>query len=371
MNVALSACLIVKDEAAHLPRALDSVRAVTDEIIVVDTGSADGTPDIAAQMGARVFHHPWRGDFAEARNASLSHTTGAWILWLDADEALEPDSAAQLPLLLQTTSAEGLQVIVRSFYPPGATAEYGDTLQPRLFRNRPEHRFEQRIHEQIAPSILRRGGRIEPTRLCLWHYGYQQTTAQNQQDRNQRNLELLHAAATAEPDNAYLRAMLGINLSRVQRIDEALPHLHSALAHPALPAEVLHEAHLALGSIAFARQNFSAAAECAQHSLRYSGPDELTALRLLAQARLALGEARLREHVQPALAETEAVDLVSLAQHIEQTRQAYAAAHEAFVLLHAHPRLTAHRRAEAEGGLERCAQVLALLSRLAVTTSPR
>jgi tetratricopeptide (TPR) repeat protein len=320
-------------------------------------------------LGARVFHHLWRGDFASARNVSLSAATGLWILWLDADEALEPDSAAQLKPLLQATTAEGLHVTVRSFYPPDATAEYGDTLQPRLFRNRPEYRFEQRIHEQIAPAIVRRGGRLEPTALRLSHYGYQQATAQNQQDRNQRNLELLQAAVVAEPENNYLRAMLGINLSRVARLEEALPYLQMAVAQPALPAEVLHEAHLALGSIAFARQNFAAAAERAQHSLQYSGPDELTALRLLAQARLAQGEALMREHMQPALAAIETIDLARLSEQIEQARHTYAVAREAFTHLQAHPRLTAHRRAEAEGGLARCAQVQGLLSRLAAVAA--
>ena len=69
----VSLTMIVRDEQVNLPRALESVRGVFDEIVVVDTGSRDRTVEIAESFGARVFHFAWIDDFAAARNAA-SHT---------------------------------------------------------------------------------------------------------------------------------------------------------------------------------------------------------------------------------------------------------------------------------------------------------
>ena len=67
----LSLCVIAKDEALMLPGLLNSVRGVVDEIVVVDTGSCDETPDIAKEAGALVVSHPWQNDFSDARNRAL------------------------------------------------------------------------------------------------------------------------------------------------------------------------------------------------------------------------------------------------------------------------------------------------------------
>ena len=57
-----------------------------DEMIVVDTGSTDRTKQVAAALGARVYDFVWEDSFAAARNESLRHATGDWVLWLDGDE---------------------------------------------------------------------------------------------------------------------------------------------------------------------------------------------------------------------------------------------------------------------------------------------
>ena len=88
----LSVCIIVKNEAALLGRCLNSIKSAADEIVVVDTGSTDNTVEIAESMGAKVVCTQWRDDFAWARNISIEHATGSWILWLDADDVVPPES---------------------------------------------------------------------------------------------------------------------------------------------------------------------------------------------------------------------------------------------------------------------------------------
>ena len=89
-ELTLSLCMIVRDEEEMLPGCLAPLRDVVDEIVVVDTGSTDATVEIAESFGARVVHFPWNGSFADARNVSIDAATGDWIMYLDADEHMEP-----------------------------------------------------------------------------------------------------------------------------------------------------------------------------------------------------------------------------------------------------------------------------------------
>lgn len=97
----LSLCMIVRNEEQNLSECLDSVKNVVDEIIVIDTGSTDETVGIAESYGAQVEHFPWCDDFSKARNESIKYASGDWILWLDADERLLPESIPVLQDLLR------------------------------------------------------------------------------------------------------------------------------------------------------------------------------------------------------------------------------------------------------------------------------
>jgi glycosyltransferase involved in cell wall biosynthesis len=96
----ISLTMIVKNEEENLPRCLASVEGVFDEIIVVDTGSTDRTKEIAREFGAKVFDFEWIDSFAAARNEALSHATGDYAFWLDADDEVEPAERVKLVALL-------------------------------------------------------------------------------------------------------------------------------------------------------------------------------------------------------------------------------------------------------------------------------
>lgn len=87
----ISATIITQNEAANLARAIRSLAQVADEIVVVDGGSTDGTPEIATRFAARVIAHPFEG-FAAQKNFATSQARHDWILSLDADEELNPDA---------------------------------------------------------------------------------------------------------------------------------------------------------------------------------------------------------------------------------------------------------------------------------------
>src|ERR1700691_4775202 len=96
----VSLCMIVRDEHANLGGCLDSVAGLVHEVVVVDTGSTDGTGHLAQERGARVVDFPWTDDFAVARNESITHASCDWIFWLDADDRVERGSRAVLSALL-------------------------------------------------------------------------------------------------------------------------------------------------------------------------------------------------------------------------------------------------------------------------------
>jgi glycosyltransferase involved in cell wall biosynthesis len=143
-----TACLIVRNEVKVLPRCLNSIRAVCEEVCIVDTGSRDGTPDLARSHGANVVTftgcNDAKGkmvDFSAARNRCLSMATGQWILSIDADEVLSPSSIEPILGHAKQRGLAAIRVCMRS--------KGSEWLVPRIFRSSPKHRFVGRVHEAI------------------------------------------------------------------------------------------------------------------------------------------------------------------------------------------------------------------------------
>jgi glycosyltransferase involved in cell wall biosynthesis len=147
----LTATLITRDEAAHIEAALDSV-AWADEVVVVDSGSADGTADLARRHGARVEVRGWPG-YSAQKNYAASIASHDWILSLDADERVSPELAAEIKgLLAAEPAARGYRVPRVSFYLGRwirGTDWYPD-YQLRLYDRRAGEWNGRRVHESVA-----------------------------------------------------------------------------------------------------------------------------------------------------------------------------------------------------------------------------
>ena len=89
--------MILKNGASTLRTCLGSVGSLVSEMIIGDTGSTDGSQEIAREFGATVLDVPWESDFAKARNTALARCTTDWVLTLDADEELDADAINTLP----------------------------------------------------------------------------------------------------------------------------------------------------------------------------------------------------------------------------------------------------------------------------------
>jgi tetratricopeptide (TPR) repeat protein len=215
--VTISACLIVRDEAAMLDGCLQSLAGLN-ELIVVDTGSQDGTVAIAERYGARICHVAWTDDFAAARNVSLELATGDWILVIDADQRLRGgveavrasirdyghDQAVLFPVICNLT-ADGQ---------PASSYRSG-----QLFRRSPQRRYVGRIHEHIADA----GRSLTPVWVDGWWLDHLGFTPALRADRAKadRNFALLDRWVAESPDDADAWFYLGSEYQMVGRLAEA------------------------------------------------------------------------------------------------------------------------------------------------------
>lgn len=148
----ISLCMIVKNESEVLARCLDSVRDAVDEIIIVDTGSDDGTREIAQRYTACVYDFEWIDDFSAARNFSFSKATMDYCMWLDADDVLTPAARDALRALKETLDPSVAVVMMKydtAFDESGRAAL--SYYRERLIRRDAGMRWAGAIHEAIAP----------------------------------------------------------------------------------------------------------------------------------------------------------------------------------------------------------------------------
>ncbi|MEW1959059.1 glycosyltransferase family 2 protein [Kineococcus sp. NPDC059986] len=200
----LSACLVVRDAATTLGPCLDSVAGVADEVVVLDTGSVDGTWALLRERpGIRSLQAPWTDDFAAARNAVLAEARGEWVFSVDADEVVFADRDA-LRRSISGTTARTLAVCVRNVGVDGGR-DY-ELAAVRLFR-REGARWSGRVHEQVDHPSDRPAVPVElPGDVVrLDHHGYaDEGTRRRKGERNlllaARELEDLRTRPGTPPD---------------------------------------------------------------------------------------------------------------------------------------------------------------------------
>ena len=225
----ISLCMIVRDEEEMLAACLESCREAVSEMIVVDTGSSDRTVEIAESFGARVLHFEWTGNFAEARNVGVDAATGDWILWLDADEQLEPGDAPRLVELTREPWREAHWLVETNYTGQNEAGTASQHLALRLWRNRPHYRFSRAIHEQIRNSMpYDLTERFGPPALRIRHYGYLKNRI-DERDKHQRNLELLHGELEANPRAAFTHFNIGTEYVGMDDLASARRHYELGL----------------------------------------------------------------------------------------------------------------------------------------------
>ena len=222
--------MIVKNEERSLKRCLQAVRPMVDEMIVVDTGSSDGTMEIAREAGAEVYEFSWVRDFSAARNYALDQSDADWNLVLDADEYVRP--------LNRKILVDSLSIVEKKYVKGhwmGAILRF-DSYRERQTGNGGESGSKSdagiiSVSSALLPRILPKGVRYrgmiheqpDTDIPCLLlplkadHDGYLL------EGKSRRNLEYLEEAVRQEPENSYYWYQMAVTLRDSGDLQDILP----------------------------------------------------------------------------------------------------------------------------------------------------
>lgn len=218
----LSVVMIARNSEHYLPLVLRSLKGVADEIVLVDTGSTDTTPEIARNHDCRIFEFPWTNDFAAAKNYGIDQARFSWILNVDTDEVLYDKKAkAILEAALRDDSAPAYIVWLDNLFDSGKMESVKGL---RLFRNDRRIRFANPVHESIGESLYANWPEYVPPVLDIHfrHYGY---LSRNARGKHERNIAMMRRWTASEPDNIFANYKLGTTLREAGLRDEALRYL--------------------------------------------------------------------------------------------------------------------------------------------------
>jgi len=217
--------MIVKNEAERLSGVMSDCRCFADEIVVVDTGSTDGTKAIARGFTSSVFDFEWTNDFAAARNHSFTQATGRYILWLDADDRIQPDMRGRINALkAYFDGTRGFYFLLKNIHNDGHASS---CYQLRCIPRRKDVCFEGRIHEQIFPAAIRSGLELVTTDITVEHYGY--TDHESRIAKAERNLSMLEKERQEGRDDEGLHFFLALTYEGLGREAEAIASMEAAL----------------------------------------------------------------------------------------------------------------------------------------------
>ena len=216
----ISACMIVKNEEALLPKCLESIKSFVDEIIIVDTGSTDKTLKIAESHGVKIYHHPWENNFSKHRNQSISYASGDWILVIDADEEIVHWDGG-LEAVLKNKDVDSVYVKVNNIYGGGAGEACHNSI--RLFRNTKSVRYEGSVHNQLMGTNTSLASAI-----VIYHKGYC-LDAEKEEQKYLRTTTLLKNEIEKDPGNPKLHHYLSVAYLGKHLYDEALEECKQAL----------------------------------------------------------------------------------------------------------------------------------------------
>lgn len=228
-NPRLTIAVIARNAEDTIAATLDAVRGMADEIVVLDTGSSDGTLAAARSRATTVATTEWTEDFAAARNACLDLATGDWILWLDAGETISRETSDALRKFI-----DGRASLNTVYYLPVRTPApdgrgIGNQIaHPRLHPRLPDLRFSYRVRESLSPAMAALGLEVDAIPWVI-HRGVREHDPLVQIRRARRNLALAQRALDEQGRLPRFLNCLAEAHQTLGNFDEALATYRAAL----------------------------------------------------------------------------------------------------------------------------------------------
>lgn len=243
--VTLSLAMIVRDEAESLGRVLEQASTFCDELVVVDTGSVDGSPEIARDAGARVIDFEWIDDFAAARNVSFDACSTDWIVWLDADDVVPPEAQRAFnnaKAALLNDRIDGVFAAYRYHFIPDTDICTFQFPRERLIRRAAGLRWHGAIHE-VLPLFDR------PNTTSRHIYVEHRPSAAKRENKGDRNLRIMRRIVAAGDRSSRTLFYFGNELKDNGLWEEAIDAYRDFLEAPGQDWEV-YSVHLNLSECA-------------------------------------------------------------------------------------------------------------------------
>lgn len=227
----LSVAVIARDAEQTIGQTLASVKSIADEMIVLDTGSTDQTVEIAKQQGATVYSQAWQDSFANARNQCLEKVSGNWVLWLDAEEYLQPEDTAALLEFIHT-KADPSQVYMMIVQIPSIDGQVGNTEQigcVRLHPNMPNLHFVGRVREKLMPKVPHADLEIDgiPWRILRCS---ETRSAKRQNEKATRDIILAELEIKEHGKNSRMLNTLAIAQSTLGQFPQAIETFNESIS---------------------------------------------------------------------------------------------------------------------------------------------
>ncbi len=204
----ISLCMIVKNEEKYIKMCLENAMKLADEAIVVDTGSTDRTKVIIEEFDSniKIIDSKWEDDFSKARNISIEHATGDWLLIIDADEKLLCDPK-KVREKLENADSDGYKIPLYNI--SSASTVIYSAVYCKLFRNNKGYKYKGSIHENINVPNMEKDNYIIEEKICkVIHYGYLYSVVK-ERGKSDRNLKILKKQLKENQNDPYIYYNIG------------------------------------------------------------------------------------------------------------------------------------------------------------------
>ncbi len=224
----ISLCMIVKNEIDVLERCIKSVKdklRLVEEIVIVDTGSTDGTRELAVELGCKVYDFEWCDDFAKARNFSIEKSSNDLVIVLDADEFIVDVDLERFKSFITYNRRNSIGEIEIVNYGDYLGERYTIIKTGRIF-NRSNIKYRRKIHE-IPDCIDKNTVDLVDSGIVVHHTGYINESIVGK-DKSERNLKLLLDSLKYE-DDLYLTMHLGKTYIELEQYELAVKELEKII----------------------------------------------------------------------------------------------------------------------------------------------